>query len=154
MYEIYTDGAYMSSIGCGGCAAIILHEGNIVKKLYQGYKKTTNNRMEMRGVLMALEYFKEPETLTIYSDSSYVVNTIRQKHCYRWFDEQDYSKKNLDLWYAMVNLLEHHDVNFVWVKGHANNHFNEIADLYSVHACTCLNLPFDMNKNGNQDYQN
>lgn len=83
MYTVYTDGAYSSSTDCGGCSAIIEHEGNIVKKLYQGFKHTTNNRMELRGVLMALEYFKEPETLEIYSDSSYVVNSINNKHVFR-----------------------------------------------------------------------
>lgn len=144
MYEIYTDGAYMSSIECGGCAAIILHEGNIVKKLYRGYKNTTNNRMELLGIIIALQYFKNPEEITIYSDSSYVVNSIKQRHVYKWFEEQDYSKKNLDLWYVLINLLEVHNVNFVWVKGHADNWGNELADLYSVHACTCLNLPFDL----------
>lgn len=144
MYEIYTDGAYMSSINCGGCAAIILHEGNIVKRLYQGYKNTTNNRMELNGVLMALEYFKTPEEITIYSDSSYVVNSIKQKHVHKWFEEQDYSKKNLDLWFKVLDLLSFHNVNFIWVKGHADNPLNELADLYSVHACTCLNLPIDV----------
>lgn len=80
MYTIYTDGAYSSSSDCGGTSAIIVHEGNIVNKLYQGYKHTTNNRMELRGVLMALEHFNSPETIEIYSDSSYVVNSINQKH--------------------------------------------------------------------------
>lgn len=144
MYEIYTDGAYMSSIECGGCAAIILHEGNIVKKLYQGYKNTTNNRMEINAVLMALEYFDTPEEITIYSDSSYVVNSINQKHVHKWFEEKDYSKKNLDLWFKMLDLISFHNVYFVWVKGHADNWGNNLADLYSVHACTCLNLPTDL----------
>lgn len=144
MYEIYTDGAYMSSINCGGCAAIILHEGNIIKKLYQGYKNTTNNRMEINAVLMALEYFDTPETMIIYSDSSYVVNSIKQRHVYKWFEEQDYSKKNLDLWFKIIDKLDFHNVNFVWVKGHADNWGNCMADLYSTHACTCLNLPTDL----------
>ena len=80
MYTIYTDGAYSSSTNSGGAAAIIIENDTIVKKLYQGYKNTTNNRCELRGVLMALEYFKTPETIEIYSDSSYVVNSINQKH--------------------------------------------------------------------------
>ena len=83
MYTIYTDGAYSSSTNCGGASAIIIENNTIVKKLYQGFKHTTNNRMELRGVLMVLEYFKEPETLEIYSDSSYVVNSINNKHVFR-----------------------------------------------------------------------
>lgn len=79
MYTIYTDGAYSSSRNTGGYSAIIVHEGNVVKKLYQGYKNTTNNRMELLGVLAALRYFDTPETLEIYSDSQYVVNSINQK---------------------------------------------------------------------------
>ena len=146
MYEIYTDGAYMSSIKCGGCAAIIFKDGKIVKKLYQGYKNTTNNRMEMMGVLMALEYFDSPEILTIYSDSAYVVNSINLGHVHKWFETKDYSKKNLDLWFKIIDLLSFHNVKFIWVKGHANNKGNCMADLYSVHSCTCLNLPTDLNE--------
>lgn len=76
MYTIYTDGSYQDSIKAGGYAAIIIHEGNVVKKLYQGYKNTTNNRMELMAVLAALQYFDFPETIEIYSDSQYVVNNI------------------------------------------------------------------------------
>ena len=144
MYTIYTDGAYSSSSDCGGASAIIVHEGNVIKKLYQGYKHTTNNRCELRGVLMALEYFKDfPEELEIYSDSAYVVNSINQKHVHRWFEEQDYSKKNLDLWFKIIELLDFHNVVFHWVKGHNDNELNCIADLYAVHASQCLNLPID-----------
>lgn len=144
MYTIYTDGAYSSSTDCGGCSAIIVHEGNVIKKLYQGYKHTTNNRCELRGVLMALEYFKDnPEELEIYSDSSYVVNSINNKHVFRWFEQQDYSKKNLDLWFKIIELLEFHNVIFHWVKGHNGDTFNEMSDLYAAHAATCLNLPVD-----------
>lgn len=143
MYTIYTDGAYSSSTNCGGASAIIIHEGTIVKKLYQGYKNTTNNRMELRGVLMALEYFKTPETIEIYSDSSYVVNSINQKHVWRWFENQDYSKKNLDLWFKIIELLDFHNVIFHWVKGHNESEFNNLADMYAVHSSQCLNLPVD-----------
>lgn len=78
MYTIYTDGAYSSSTNAGGYSAIIIHEGNVIKKLYQGYTHTTNNRCELMGVLAALKYFDTPEELEIYSDSQYVVNSIKQ----------------------------------------------------------------------------
>lgn len=143
MYTIYTDGAYSSSIDCGGCSAIITQDNKVVKKLYQGYKHTTNNRMELRGVLMALEYFQTPQELEIYSDSSYVVNSINNKHVFRWFEQQDYSKKNLDIWFKIVELLAFHKVVFHWVKGHDDNEMNCLADLYAVHSSQCLNIPID-----------
>lgn len=101
-YKVYTDGSYQSSLyngkGAGGYAAIIFDEnGNKVKELYQGYLNTSNNRMELRAVLATLEYFKEPTDITIVSDSMYVVNTIREGWIRKWFEEKDYSKKNLDL---------------------------------------------------------
>ena len=80
MYTIYTDGAYSSSSNTGGASAIITQDGKIIKKLYLGYRNTTNNRMELMGVLMSLEYFKSPQELEIYSDSSYVVNSINQNN--------------------------------------------------------------------------
>lgn len=78
-YKAYTDGSYQSSINSGGYASIIYDENNnIVAKLYQGFKDTTNNRMEIRAVLETFKYFQEPVDITIVSDSMYVVNTIKQ----------------------------------------------------------------------------
>lgn len=111
--------------------------------MYYGYKDTTNNRMELRGVLAALEYFKTPTKMTIYSDSQYVVSSIVNGHAKKWFEQQDYSKKNLDLWHDILDLLEIHDVEFKWVKGHSNNEYNELCDKLAVHAAQCLNLPKD-----------
>ena len=147
MYTVYTDGAYMSSINCGGCSAIITHNGKIVKKLYKGFKNTTNNRMEIFGVIMALEYFTTSEKIEIYSDSSYVVNSINGQHVQKWFENQDFTKKNLDLWFRLLEAMSIHDVKFYWVKGHNGHQFNEIADLYATHSCTCLNIPIDENIN-------
>ena len=78
-YTAYTDGSFQSSINAGGYAVVILDESDtIVAKLYQGFKGTTNNRMEIRGVLEALKYFNKPTDITIVSDSQYVVNTIQK----------------------------------------------------------------------------
>lgn len=95
--------------------------------------------MELLGVLECLKYFKTPEVLTIYSDSQYVVSSINNKHLEKWISTNDTSKKNLDLWIPIYKLLSIHDVTFVWVKGHNNNKFNELADLYATHASECLN---------------
>ena len=142
-YEAYTDGSYQDSIKAGGWAAIILKEGKIIKKLYQGWKYTTNNRCEIRAVIETLKYFKDSVDITIYSDSQYVVSSINSKSCFKWIEESDLSKKNLDLWLELVNLLSYHNVTMVWVKGHENNSFNNMADLYCTHSATCLNIPED-----------
>ena len=148
-YVAYCDGSFQSSIASGGWASIILQDGKIIKKLYQGYKHTTNNRMEIRGVLETLKFFKTPVKIKIYSDSQYVINSIVNKHVYKWFAEKDFSKKNLDLWFELIDQLSIHDVTFEWVKGHETNEMNNLADKLAVHAAQCLNLPEDGYNNTN-----
>lgn len=144
-YIAYTDGSYQSSINAGGWSSIILDSNkNIVKKLYMGMKNTTNNRQELYAVINTLQYFSSPVKITIYSDSQYVINSIQTKSCYRWFENRDYDKKNLDLWYKLIDLLEFHDVSFIWVKGHNEDKYNEMADMLAVHAAQCLNIPEDV----------
>ena len=143
MYECWTDGSYRSSEDCGGYSAIIVCDGVIEKKLYRGYKHTTNNRMEIMGVLACLKYFKNPEIITIYSDSQYVVNSINKNWIGKWISEKDESKKNMDLWTQVYELLQFHTVKCIWVKGHDANEMNNLADILAVHAGECLNLPED-----------
>lgn len=142
-YIAYCDGSYQSSIDCGGWSSIIIKDGIIVKKLYQGYSNTTNNRMEIMGVLETLRYFKTPIKIKFYSDSQYVVNSIVNGHAYKWFENSDFSKKNLDLWFELIELLNFHEVSFEWVKGHDENPMNNLADKLAVHAAQCLNIPKD-----------
>ena len=142
-YEAYCDGSYQSSINSGGWSSVILKDGKIIKRLYQGYIGTTNNRMEIMGVLETLRYFKEPVNITIYSDSQYVVNAISMGSAKSWFEKQDYSKKNLDLWFEVVELLDFHHVTMIWIKGHDKSELNNLADKLAVHAAQCLNLPKD-----------
>lgn len=142
-YVAYCDGSYQSSIEAGGWSSIILKDNMIYKVLFQGYKHTTNNRCEIRGVLETLKYFKEPVELEIHSDSQYVINSIVNGHAKKWFENQDFEKKNLDLWWELLEALNKHKVTFVWVKGHNGDEYNEIADMYAVHAAQCLNLPED-----------
>lgn len=99
--------------------------------------------MELRGVIEALKYFKEPTKIKIVSDSQYVVSSIVNKHVYKWFEDKDFSKKNLDLWFELIDLLEFHQVSFEWTKGHNTNKYNNIADKFAVHAAQCLNLKED-----------
>ena len=133
MYTIYTDGAYSSSIDCGGASAIIVHEGNIVSKLYQGYKHTTNNRMELSAVIAALSALKEPCEVKLTTDSQYVVNAIEKGWIESWqkngWRKSDRSQVlNVDLWEKLILLLDTHDVSFVWVRGHNGHPYNERCD--------------------------
>lgn len=143
-YTCYTDGSYKSSIDCGAYGILIYDEsGNLIKKLSQGYKGTTNNRMELMAVLETLKWFKEPSNITIISDSMYVVNTINEGWLKKWFDDKDYSKSNLDLWFQVLDYLDYHKVTMLWTKGHASDDINNQVDELAQFAATCLNLPKD-----------
>lgn len=144
MIRIYTDGSYKPTTDQGGYASVITEDDKVIKILYKGYIHTTNNRAELMGVLYALEYFKEPKDLEIYSDSSYIVSSINNSHVNRWITEQDDSKKNMDLWVRINDLLCFHNVRFFWVKSHNNNEFNELADCYANIAATVINPEEDV----------
>lgn len=137
MIKIYTDGSYKSSTDQGGYGVVITVNDKVHKILHYGYKNTTNNRMELMAVIAALEYFKKPSELKIYSDSNYIVNCINGNYIYNWFD--DGSKQNMDLWKKIINLIKFHKVKFFWVKGHSNNEYNNLADLYANMASIVLN---------------
>ena len=144
-YICYTDGSYQASLNAGGWSSIILDENlNLVTKLYQGMTNTTNNRMEIKAVIETLKYFNERVQLTIISDSQYVVNSINTGLVKTWVENNDLTKKNLDLWFELVELLDKHDVTMVWVKGHNGDKWNEEADKWCVFAAQCYNLPRDV----------
>ena len=144
-YICYTDGSYKESLNAGGWSSIILDENeNVIAKLYQGFTHTTNNRMELMAVIETLKYFKDSTELLIISDSQYVVNSVVTGACNKWIKENDLSKKNLDLWFQLVDLLPKHNVTIQWVKGHNNNKWNEEADKWCTFAAQCYNLPRDI----------
>ena len=97
MIKVYTDGSYKSSTQRGGYAAVITHNDLVIKVLHEGFVNTTNNRMEMMGVLAALRYYKTPMDIELYSDSAYVVNSINEKYLHKWIEGNDETKKNMDL---------------------------------------------------------
>ena len=100
--------------------------------------------MELKGVIESLKWLEaqgESEA-SIYSDSQYVINNIDNAR--RWFSEDELSKKNLDLWHELIDLLEGKNIVFYWVKGHNNNYYNEVVDKLCVHAAQCLNIPTDL----------
>ena len=147
--EIYTDGACSKNPGEGGYGIVFLYKG-ARKEMSAGYKLTTNNRMEILAVIRALEVLKEPCDVTLYSDSKYVVDSITKGWVYNWkkknWIKSDKKKAiNVDLWERMLEMLEKHKVEFVWVKGHANNVENERCDELAREAIKSGNLLEDEN---------
>ena len=141
---IYTDGAARGNPGPGGYG-VILMSGNIKKELSQGYRHTTNNRMELMAVIAALEALKKPSlNITIYSDSQYIVKAIKEGWLNKWMATNfAKGKKNKDLWVKFYNLSQNHQLNFVWVKGHADNPNNNRCDELATAAADGKNLLVD-----------
>ncbi len=134
---IYTDGAARGNPGPGGYGAVLHYTdpaGTLhVKELSQGYERTTNNRMELWGVIAALEVLKRPCTIDLYSDSTYVVNAFNQHWVEGWVkrgwkNAQKEPVKNVDLWKRLLEAKRAHEVRFHWVKGHAGHPENERCD--------------------------
>ena len=125
---IYTDGAARGNPGPGGYGAV-LHWGNTIKEISQGYKHTTNNRMELMAVIAALQLLKRDGlNVTIYTDSAYVVNSVEKKWVFGWERKNFAGKKNADLWALFLTQFKKHHIKFVWVKGHADNKWNNRCD--------------------------
>ena len=131
---IYTDGAARGNPGPGGYG-IVLMSGRHRKELSQGYKLTTNNRMELLAVIVALEALKiENSKVTVYTDSKYVADAVEKGWIWEWVKKRFKKKKNPDLWLRFLEIYKKHRVRFVWVKGHADNPFNERCDQLAVGA--------------------
>lgn len=125
---IYTDGAARGNPGPGGYGAI-LQWGTVRKEISQGYRKTTNNRMELMAVIAALESLtRDNVDVTIYSDSSYVVDAVEKGWVFNWEKKGFKDKKNPDLWKRFLESYKKHKVKFVWVRGHADNPMNNRCD--------------------------
>lgn len=141
--SIYTDGACSGNPGPGGYG-IVLISGNLRKEVSQGYRKTTNNRMELLAVIVALEMLKvEGSDVTIYTDSKYVSEAVNQKWIYGWVKKGFKKVKNPDLWKRFLNIFPKHNVRIVWVKGHADNKENNVCDVLAVNASRASVLLID-----------
>ena len=137
---IYTDGAAQGNPGRGGYG-IVLMSGPHRKELSQGYRLTTNNRMELMAVCVALEALKfDGCNVTIYSDSKYVVDAVNQRWVFGWERKGFSGKKNPDLWSRFLRVYRRHRVQFVWVKGHASTVENNRCDELAVAAANSGNL--------------
>jgi ribonuclease HI len=141
--DIYTDGAASGNPGPGGYG-IVMIAGKHRKELNKGFRLTTNNRMELLAVIVALEQIKKPgHDVVVTSDSKYVIDAITKGWLQKWVRQSFKGKKNSDLWRRVLPLLEQHKPKFVWVKGHNNHPQNERCDSLAVAASKGPNLEVD-----------
>ena len=128
MINIYTDGSSRGNPGPGGYGIVMLYKGQR-KELSQGYRLTTNNRMELMAVIKALEALKNDKIdITIYSDSKYVVESIEKGWIWNWEKKNFKKKLNSDLWKTFIPLYKKFKIKFKWVKGHSGDVENERCD--------------------------
>jgi len=143
MVTLFTDGAAKGNPGKGGYGLVLL-SGSHRKELSEGYRLTTNNRMELLSVIVGLEALKKEKTIiTVYSDSKYVVDAVEKKWVFVWEKKNFGKKKNPDLWIRFLKIYRKHIVNFIWVKGHADNKENNRCDMLAVKAAEGDNLKID-----------
>jgi len=148
MISIYTDGASRGNPGPGGYGVVMI-AGTHRKEISEGFRLTTNNRMELMSVIVALESLKKEETAaTVYSDSKYVVDSVEQKWLFGWEKKGFKDKKNPDLWIRFLKIYRKHKIKFVWVKGHASNKENNRCDELAVEAALGGDLKVDKGYEG------
>ena len=149
MITIYTDGASRGNPGPGGYGVVLKYKEHR-KELSEGFRKTTNNRMELLAVIVGLEALKKPnQKVVIYSDSKYIVDAVNNGWANRWKkngwkrNKKD-KAQNPDLWEKLLDLISQHDIEFIWVKGHAGHDENERCDKMAVSAASQSNLSDDL----------
>jgi ribonuclease HI len=141
--EIYTDGASRGNPGRGGYGIVLIWNENR-REISAGYRKTTNNRMELLAVIVALETLtREGLHIKIYTDSKYVVDAVEKKWVFGWVKKQFKDKKNKDLWLRFLESYKKHSIQFIWVKGHASNRENNRCDELATQAADNGNLLID-----------
>jgi ribonuclease HI len=151
MIRIYTDGAAQGNPGPGGYGVILKYRDH-VKELSQGFRLTTNNRMELLGVITGLEAIKvEGIPVTIYSDSQYVVKAVEQGWIWGWEKKDFAKKKNSDLWKRYIPLHRKFKPKFQWIRGHAGHAENERCDYLAVKAATTGPLLADVEYEANRE---
>jgi ribonuclease HI len=146
--QLFTDGACSGNPGPGGFGAILRYNCS-EKEISGGYRHTTNNRMELMGVIAALESLKEPCDVIATTDSQYVVNAVEKRWVWGWKTKEwrGSNRKpvaNIDLWKRLLVLLEVHKVSFKWIRGHAGHAENERCDALAVAASMGRDLPEDV----------
>jgi len=140
---IYTDGGASGNPGPGGYGIVMIY-GEHRKEMYEGFRLTTNNRMELLSVIVALETLKKEKlNVIIYSDSKYVVDSVEKGWVFNWEKKNYAGKKNADLWIRFLRIYRKHNVKFEWVKGHHTNMENNRCDELAVAAYKMPNLHID-----------
>lgn len=149
---MYTDGSSRGNPGPGGYGTILM-SGKHAKELSGGYRKTTNNRMELMAVIAGLEALKKKGLqITIYSDSQYIVKALNEGWLNKWMATNfSGGKKNKDLWVRFYNLYQQHRIKFIWVKGHADNPYNNRCDELATTAADGKDLEIDEGYEMNPD---
>ena len=143
--HLYTDGSSLGNPGQGGYGAIIEWVGKSYKKeISEGYRMTTNNRMELLAVIVGLETLKiQPMEVLVCSDSKYVIDSVQKKWVFGWEKKGFKGKKNLDLWKRYLKIHRKHKVDFQWIKGHNDHPQNERCDRLAVNAAKQKTLLVD-----------
>lgn len=143
--HIYTDGAAKGNPGNGGYGVVMELVGtNYKKEFYEGFRLTTNNRMELLAVIVGLEKLKNPNMkVLVISDSKYVVDAVEKKWVFGWEKKNFTGKKNPDLWMRFLKIYRKHQVDFKWIKGHNNHPQNERCDELAVMASLQQKLSVD-----------
>lgn len=148
---IYTDGAASGNPGPGGYGVVLISGRHRLEKS-EGFRLTTNNRMELLAVITGLEALKIPGSkVVIYTDSKYVADSVEKGWIFQWESKGFKKKKNPDLWIRFLKIYRKHKVRFVWVRGHDNNTENEICDRLAVNAYMSGNLKEDKGYNPQEE---
>ena len=143
--HIYTDGAAKGNPGPAGYGVVMEMVGTPYKKeFYEGFRLSTNNRMELLAVIVGLEKLKKPKTkVLVVSDSKYVVDAVEKRWVFQWEKINFKAKKNPDLWMRFLKVYRKHQVDFQWIKGHNNHPQNERCDELAVMASQQEKLSID-----------
>lgn len=140
---IYTDGAASGNPGRGGYGVVLIYGKHRLEKS-EGFRLTTNNRMELMAVIAGLEALKIPGSrVVVYTDSRYVADSVEKGWVFQWEAKSFRKKKNPDLWMRFLKVYRQHKVRIVWIKGHADNKENEVCDRLAVAASTGEDLKED-----------
>lgn len=143
--NIYTDGSSRGNPGPGGYGIVMEHlQTGYIKEFSQGFKKTTNNRMELMAVIEALKKIKKTDSnIVVYTDSKYVSDSVEKKWVFKWKNNNFKNKKNIDLWTEFLNIYPNYTMKFIWIKGHNDHPQNERCDYLAVEASKKSNLLID-----------
>lgn len=149
--KIYTDGAAKGNPGPGGYGVVLISGKHRLEKT-EGFRLTTNNRMELLAVITGLESLKIPgSNVTVYTDSRYVADAVEKGWLFRWKAKSFKKIKNSDLWKRFLNIYRKHNVKLIWIKGHAGHSENELCDRMAVGSSGRKDLQEDAGYRSEQD---